>query len=301
MTRIASEGPVLNGRIEKGSDKAPSTGSRPKNFAYLSSRRKEGFHDRSATAFNQWLGPTSYSAIYRENQASLADAAWPIEEDPEQANGDQDEVQHVVFASGDVRDAMDSRMNFGLTILSYFPEKHLADRLMEKSLEGCGGRMINEQTLRFWYESLWTTYGDNLPSKAGGNNLQRFLPLAQRLFNNEKKKLPYAKSTKEWLDGFLGENIRWEILGIICGIFGVAILNYPETEPIFITDTIKSKRQYASILTECAEGCVVLCEEADVNNELAVWCRHICHLLASQYNGDTSKSRHISRRTLVVT
>ena len=299
MTRGGSEGPVLNGRIQKVSEKGPSTSYFPStDNSYLSSRRKEGFHDHSARAFGQFLGPTSYSAVYRENQANLDDVAWNVDEDSDPLDGEQDEVQHVVFASANLREAVNARMNFGIRILSHFPERSMSDRLLEKAMEACG-KAYHQPTIRMFHDSLWTTWGDNLPVGGVKHNAQRFLPLAQQLFNNEKKPLPHAKSTKDWHDGFLGENVRWEMFGLICGLFGLAILDFPETEPIFSTGTISSKRQCASIMTECAEACVVLCEEADVNNELAVWCRHVVHLLASQYNGDTSKSGSLNDGTVL--
>lgn len=305
MTRRVSDersSPVLNGRVEKNStpvgtakgdkiqERAPLSSHIATSHGYMSSRRKEGFLAPSASTFAQFLGPTSYSAVFRDNQTNLDDAASSADEEPENPILDYQDTHHVVFTNECIGSAMRERFNFGIRILSHFPEKSSSTKLLQKAFNGYG-TMSHLPTLQYCHDSLWSTYGDNLPAP-GATGLQRFVPFAQDLFSNENKPLPHAKSTLEWWNSWTGKNTRWETLGFLYGLYGLALLDYAEPEEVNFPEAsgvITSKRQYASIMAECIEGCVILCEEADVNNEFAVWMRLVCHLLASQYNGDTSK------------
>ncbi|KAE8394660.1 hypothetical protein BDV23DRAFT_146898 [Aspergillus alliaceus] len=108
--------------------------------------------------------------------------------------------------------------------------------------------------------------------------------LYARLTQNACRPIPIITvnlSVEEFCEWFKGTNLRWEFIGVVFALAGLASI-HTETEKPF------SKESFAADMYAASRACIEICEENNQMNDMTIWLRHTNVALASNLFGDTS-------------
>lgn len=110
--------------------------------------------------------------------------------------------------------------------------------------------------------------------------------LINKLSRNSSSGLPNISSdtaVDEFCGWFSGPRLRWEFVGIIFALAGLAS-TYPGAGPSF------KDGKFALEMFAASKSCLDICEQCSQVNDLTIWLRCINVTLASKIFGDTSTS-----------
>ncbi|GMF72366.1 unnamed protein product [Aspergillus oryzae] len=111
--------------------------------------------------------------------------------------------------------------------------------------------------------------------------------LHSRLTQNTRRPLPpisASTTVEEFCGWFRGANIRWELLGVVFALAGLASVHTAEPEKPL------SYESFATDMYTASRVCIEICEEDNQMNDMTTWMRHTNVALASNLFGDTSSS-----------
>ena len=280
--------PVEGGRVQKKSGSVPSTGASryhgqnvagSSNLLFLVNQRAKVSEDIRVSS-SEFLGPTSFSAVFRDNQANLGEDLLVMQSEDEPSSETYQE-QDQWWKS--------ERLSLGTSILKHFPEQQLCWRLITRHILSCDVE-LHIPSMKYCLESIWSTYGDFLNEPRSQESLTT---MAQTILHNELTPIPTCRSTAEWLESFTGSRLRWEIIGTFFAIFGLAVMSMPDLNSNSLVkedEILRDRRKYARKMSECAEACLILCDDSSAVNEYVVWLMHHIHSLNTFYSGDASRS-----------
>ncbi|KAE8344237.1 hypothetical protein BDV24DRAFT_127673 [Aspergillus arachidicola] len=109
--------------------------------------------------------------------------------------------------------------------------------------------------------------------------------LHSRLTQNTRRPLPpisASTTVEEFCGWFRGANIRWELLGVVFALAGLASVHTAEPEKPL------SYESFAMDMYTASRACIEICEEDNQMNDMTIWMRHANVALASNLFGDTS-------------
>ena len=233
----------------------------------------------------EFLGPTSYSAVFRENSESIGEN---VLESGKGVHRDglgpsEDGICSTIEDPTDHRNGL----SLGVRILSQFPSKELSERLLDRHFRVCDVA-LHEPTMKYCLESIWATYGGSLQEPRKPESLAA---MAEELCRIKTGIPSHCRSTKEWIDSFTGPCLRWEILSTLFAMFGQAIISdWEGVETCFQGGKQTDKHTLTSQMTRCAEGCLVMSDRVSPINEFAIWAMLHTYVLQSFYHGDASMS-----------
>ena len=229
---------------------------------------------------SQFLGPTSYSAVFSEHQASLGGNLWGTTQD--EGFGNQTSRDSELDA-----EAGSQLLKYGMDVLAVFPSQTLSTHLLERYF-AVYDEFSHEPSMRYCLKSIFNTYTSFQATSTDRSSLLR---MSEDILRNSYAPMPTYKTGAEWLESFSGNNLRFEIVGTFLAIFGLAVVSLPENDPVFNSEEVKlGKRQYARKLGTAAENCQMLCSETAIVNEFTVWLMHHLQILQSLYSGDDSET-----------
>jgi hypothetical protein len=139
--------------------------------------------------------------------------------------------------------------------------------------------------------TLWSTFEVQLNTP---RTSEKLLPLAEALFTNEENPLPPPPDKGiEWLNTFMGPNLRFEMVGMLFCFFGAAYLSLQDSDTCFnVPENYgRDRKQTAWRMKECADVCLQICDHTDTVNELVVALMLNAKVLESGCTGDESKTR----------
>ncbi|XHF97795.1 hypothetical protein AWENTII_001374 [Aspergillus wentii] len=125
------------------------------------------------------------------------------------------------------------------------------------------------------------------------DNLEpQFRDLANLIFQNSSRPLLThgSMTVEQYCESFTGNNSRWEALGSIFAICGVALMATPSNDPELIqaVDHSNPKEKLLSQLVEASDICLGFCDQAASANELLGFCQYSDIMLKTQQFGDSS-------------
>ncbi|MCJ1384382.1 hypothetical protein MMC17_007498 [Xylographa soralifera] len=248
------------------------------NLLFLVNQRVKDSEDIRVSS-SEFLGPTSFSAVFRDNQANIGEDLLMMQSEDEfssEVNNEQDQWWKS------------ERISLGTGILKHFPEQQLCWRLITRHILSCDVE-LHIPSMKYSLESIWSTYGEFLNEPRSHESLTT---MAQTLLHNELVPIPTCRSTGEWLESFTGSRLRWEIIGTFFAIFGLAVMSMPDligNSLVKEDEIFRDRRKYARKMSECAEACLILCDDSSAVNEYVVWLMHHIHTLNTFYSGDASR------------
>lgn len=235
-----------------------------------------------------YLGPTSFSAIFRENKlGSTHDVAGLRTTDAIDQEYDVAEFAPFLPCNLEAQEHIDQ----GVRVLQRFPNEFLCEKLVARYFEFCDV-MLPEQVVYHVHRTTWSTFGKYLkePRDTDADSLSA---MSRELCKTAMKPLVSSASTQDWMESFSGHNLRWEIIGNLFTIFGLSVMTISDWDPLFANandGNPYNKRQYGGAMQECAEACLSLCNDVDSMNDFVVCLMSRIYILQSLYEGDTSES-----------
>ena len=222
----------------------------------------------------QYLGSTSYSAVFEENKESIGE--------------DWEDHIHALVAP----EVTDAHLNTTISVLKALPDRETGEMLITSRFEIHDGPM-HEPSTRYCFTSLWDTFGDALRDGANHEALRR---MAHQILENTYSPVSSCRTAADWLQSHTGERIRCEVLGTLLSLFGLAVPALPETHSIFQGT---SPKQLLYRFGRAAELCQELCGRISVVNEFTLYMHYQLSLVQSLYSGDDSgffwrKSGHVA-------
>lgn len=195
----------------------------------------ESFVDKSEIGFRRsakYYGPTSFSAVFSEH-ADLSDGLLDVGEDTQK--------HPSIWPFGKPLMGMDRpsapcvRMNQVVRTLCNIPSKEICFSLFRTFENNQHHIATNVVLIRHCLETLWATFGNELngprsPEKFTAN----MTAIAEVLFKNEEKPFPPSPDDgMEWLNTFMGPNLRFEMLGLLFCFFGMAYQTLQDWDELF--------------------------------------------------------------------
>jgi hypothetical protein len=143
--------------------------------------------------------------------------------------------------------------------------------------------------IRHCIETLWSNFGAELDGPRTSEKLAR---IADVLLKNEERPLPPApEDGMEWLNGFMGQNLRFEMIGMLFFFFGLSYQSLQEWDELFQVpeNDGRDRRETSWRMKECADICLKMCEISEENNEISIALMFLKSMLESVCTGDESE------------
>jgi hypothetical protein len=200
-----------------------------------------------------FLGATSYSAI-------LSDEL------------DESEA-HLVskFDDGSVpRDESTSKhVEQGVEVLSFLNKSIFVSTVIRcwysKSESSC---LCPEPIMRVWLENLWQCYGVALNAQ----DTEECRELVLQLLSNTKKKqnLDMNISASEWAMKWTGNDIKWQVIGLIAVVAGFSVVCMDPAHELFVQHKI-SRADFLKLLVESSKSCIAFVHDCYQLDEICIW------------------------------
>lgn len=230
-----------------------------------------------------FLGSTSYGAFMSESQGSLGVDAL---------DGERVEKKiefpglKALLLTGDVSGGL----QLGVRIVRSLPEKSLCDLLMQRYSETQYCIIIPDPLFQYCYQSVWSTYERHLTQP---RKLELLTAMAREINDNGQESLECSiqDTIRTWAQSFTGHRLRWEVMGLIFTRLGMAAVGFPDRKKSTSTK-IEPKidwNKFTGQMVECAEACLLLCDNVDAVNDLVVSVMYQLTILESIHEGDSSE------------
>jgi hypothetical protein len=229
-----------------------------------------------------FFGPTSFSAVFHENQENLG----PVQ------NGDVVSATDSALEqkTGVENDALDAHLvGLGRKVLSRLPDQQTCNLLLERHVHQNDNDGWFKPATQYCSDTLWSTYGTYL---IGSKSTTEIETVSRILCQNARTNLQEPDDPQEWLDSFTGPNLRWEALGLLLSACCYGAMSSPESESFTGQDgRRRENKQFVRETKECISICVTLCSHTDFVNPIMVALLYNNNLLLSVLGvgGDTSK------------
>lgn len=163
-----------------------------------------------------------------------------------------------------------ARITQGCKVLSFFENRHVVTRFMDKwhgSYEGFDNMVITSIS-KEWLEQLWLFHADTLTS----GDPAKIRKLSERIWRNTLVPLEFDGQTSivDYARLGSGLNLRWEVLGLIACCIGLAVIEAPMSDAIFTTIGV-SRSCVIGKMQEIAEKCLVFCRYCEVLDDMFIW------------------------------
>ena len=304
--RIASEckyapSPVkVSTRRSTATDVPSSIDLEPSSGAAVDLRLSNGYEISAAgSAYvqkcpNGYLGPTAYSAIFLEQQGKLdmghLDPCKGYYKYTDNARICEDSHNLSISRKIGCHTPTAAAIRLGTDILKAMPNRDICTRLIERY--GVFEDLVSHKpNIKIIHRSWWDTYGSYLEEPQ--DEAQLFF-VSEELCRNAWSFLgiELPRNQNEWVASCQGHNFRWELLGVLLSMFGLAAISLPEWDSLFATQEghPNDRRKFACSMRDLVEGCLLLCDHADNVSTLGVYLLHCSTLLQrSCETGKTSK------------
>lgn len=226
-----------------------------------------------------FLGSTSFSAVFTEQKANL-DIGLAAR-------------STMIYPTAQVRLNQDQDLvRAGARLLSMFRYIDLIGRFVEHWYWYAHGLPVLAPVVRAALASTNQLYSSTF--KEAGNENQ-LLALAEKIFQNTARPLrasPYT-SAPAYASMFIGENLRWEILGIIITLVGASATTLSgSSHPLW--DDVEAerldKKQFVREIVELSNVSLSLVRSDGEPNDLLAWLLYDNFMLSTVYHGDSSES-----------
>jgi len=145
---------------------------------------------------------------------------------------------------------------------------------------------MNYQMISLGIETLWSTFGSAL---AVPRTSEKLSTIADVLFKNEERPLPPAPDDGiAWINGFMGPNLRFEMVGILFSFFGMSYQQLSDWDELFLVPENfgRDRKDTTWRMKECADVCLKMCEISEENNEISIALMLCVGMLESVCIGD---------------
>ena len=242
-------------------------------------------HGSGVLPASGFLGSTSYSAVFTENQEQLG-----LDNDE---NGEPSmRLQKSLLSTN-----LNSRNEEGCLVLRALRDFPNIEKIgMTWKENACDFTLMSshlEDSIRSIRDDIYVPY---VQAK---QDLVRAVELLFDAFSRPVKIAPGCKF-REFAEQFTGKNIRWETLGMFFTAVGLRVMQMPVTDPMlaFVDNTQEGKYALARRMLEASDYCICFCDTHGHLNDPGIWLLTENTILMSQVLGDASKWSITSKELL---
>ncbi|KAF2715841.1 hypothetical protein K431DRAFT_324170 [Polychaeton citri CBS 116435] len=221
-----------------------------------------------------FLGPTSYSAVYTENDAKI-NALSPGEQ-----AGDLEDTSHLPPVSPE-------KIQQGAELLALLRDMPIYERFMKRWFDICDGLMVPQPIHRIWIDEIWSTFGRLLAE----SKPEQLRWLSELVWRNTRRPFGmHGKMTaEEWAKSATGRNLRWEVVGNVLSMVGLIAANLSNWDAIFdsIRDSFIDRGTFVERMRKASEFCATFCYESEALNDLYLCFMYEELVLIECLKGDT--------------
>jgi hypothetical protein len=146
-----------------------------------------------------------------------------------------------------------------------------------------------DMLVRHAVETLWQTFGGYL---AAPRAAEKLTAIADVLFANAQTQYPTPPDDgMDWLDTFMGPNLRFEMLGLLFCYFGMSYQALQDWDELLEVkeNQGRDKKQMSWRMKECADVCLKMCQATAENNEISLALQVCTAMLEGLCTGEESK------------
>jgi hypothetical protein len=233
----------------------------------------------------RYYGPTSFSAIFSEH-ADLSEGLLDVGDDGRDNSSAW--PLGVPLLGNDSPSSPAVRMSQVIKALENVPSKEICFSLIDTPKNT--HISMNIVLIRHAIETLWATFE---PILEAPRTTEKLAGIAEVLFANELRPFPPAPDDgMDWLNTFMGPNLRFEMLGMLFCFFGMAYQSLNDWDERFKVpeNQGRDRKQTSWRMKECADVCLKMNETSEENNDISLALQVCTAILESVCTGDESKS-----------
>ncbi|KAF2440004.1 hypothetical protein P171DRAFT_447960 [Karstenula rhodostoma CBS 690.94] len=161
----------------------------------------------------------------------------------------------------------------GAAVLTLLKDPTILQRYLDKWFSFGRGIVLIEPMIKIFTSGVWSVWGKILRDQ----NPKELRRMSERIWHNTLKPvsrlLHRHTSPREFCTAVTGENLRWEIVGIIVTLVALLCQSLSDADPIFCTDKAYVEDRAAIILRthNASEICIGFCEDFAIVNDLYLW------------------------------
>ncbi|KAL5385470.1 hypothetical protein PMIN06_005624 [Paraphaeosphaeria minitans] len=161
----------------------------------------------------------------------------------------------------------------GAAVLTLLKEPSILQRYLDKWFSFGRGIVLVEPMIKIFTAGVWSVWGKTLRDQ----NPKELRRMSERIWENTMKPvsrlLHRHTSPREFCSAVTGENLRWEIVGIIVTLVALLCQSLSDADPIFLSDKAYLEDRAAIILRthNASEICIGFCEDFAIVNDLYLW------------------------------
>ncbi|KAE8145297.1 putative C6 transcription factor [Aspergillus avenaceus] len=268
--------PMTKGVRSPAGTSHPDTGARNRRLSSLSSSSKLGIGASTSLEVPGYLGATSYSAVLAEHQR-------------------HHDHSDVVFGAGDRGGVgtpmmMDSsRLRASVELLRVLYDYPVYDVLIWKLYSRKSIVVVPHRVTEAVIRSLRAAFAALDGHADLDVQLQDLVCLVSR--NTCKPLVAHAGLTvEEYCASFTGGNLRWEAVGIVLSLSGIAILSTSDDDQDLMqaAPASEARSRLRAQIVDASNACLNFCDQASLVNELLGFAQYQDVMLKTQYYGDSS-------------
>lgn len=159
----------------------------------------------------------------------------------------------------------------GAAVLTLLKDRTILQRYIDRWFSFGRGVVLIEPMIKIFTSGMWSFWGKTLREQ----NPKELRRMSERIWQNTLKPvlLNRQSSPREFCAAVTGENLRWEIVGIIMTLVALLCQSLSDADPIFCTDYTTVENRAAIILRahNASEICIGFCEDFAIVNDLYLW------------------------------
>ena len=228
-----------------------------------------------------FLGPTSFSSTFLDNSEGLE--SFAVEDEPSSsttmAKKKLAEAQNAQLPA-----INDSLVQLGMHVLEHIPDISICQMLHDRYIYPDDG--ISRLAWKCFSGDLERTVEASRMSKGSDRRA-----MVHKLISNTARVLPDADDPQEWIASMSGDNLRWEVLGLLFTYWAIGAVSITRDDPVFETQPASRNdpRRLMIHLKECANACATICSALDCTTPYFVLLLYRNNTLESYVGGDASK------------
>jgi hypothetical protein len=220
----------------------------------------------------EYLGTNSYNSVLDESELHL--------------NLPQRFIDVVVPRS--IEALSRAHIKKGADVLSLLKDLPLYEKFISRWMSLSRGLIVIAPIMNIWTSILWAVHHRALETQRP----DALLKMSEAVSCNTLKPLTFNGKTtpREFAAGCTGENLRWEVVGIIFTVVGIVIQSLMDGDPLFCShdDEPMDRRQLALKVWDASETCMSFCNDFDILNDLFLWFLYENSILCSTLNSKGS-------------
>ena len=245
-------------------------------FAALST--PESQYDQDNVGF---LGHTSYAAVYTEH-ATSSGIGLENHTDPASSSTRRSSLEDTAMAP--------VRIQRGATLLASLNDLSLIERLADRWCRVRQALGAPKPLIRAAILSLRASYEAALSTA----RVQDLTEISNRICLNSQQ--PYrigpATTVSEYIESFVGQNLRWEILGILFSVAGASAMTLSDQDKSIVgrDNNLIDRKSFVSQMMSNSDDVLSFCDHYRQPNDLMLWLMFENFSLVTLHHGDSSKS-----------